>query len=102
MKVVCVDDLSRHPALKKWRGTITPSVGATYTIREIFTEPRSKKWPDTVFVRLNELVNPKVDTAVGPYECAFAADHFRRVQTRKTDISIFTSMLTGSKQREPV
>lgn len=98
MKVVCVSDLNDHPA--KCARHIVPSRGSVYTIREIFTEPRSKKFPNDPFVRLVEIVNAPQKTKFGPYECSFHVRHFRPVQPRKTDISIFTAMLTGTKAKQ--
>jgi hypothetical protein len=85
-KVVCLKN-------GKWSGLQPdesfPVYGGIYTIRNI--EPHK----DEVYIRLEEVVNP------GDYEdceeCQFWAKHFRPVQTRKTDISIFTALLTPSE-----
>lgn len=98
MKVVCVSDLSSHPARLEFDADI-PEVERIYTIREIFLEPNCRL-PDHPFIRLVEIVNKRVRTLYGPYEPAFLADHFRPLVARKTDISQFTALLHTSKQKE--
>lgn len=91
MKVVCVDD---GGFISTEYIEIMPVVGSVYTIREIV--PYGKR----VGLRLDEIRNGKFQYTQGiQEEAAFSAKNFRPVHTRKTDVSIFTAMLTGSKRR---
>lgn len=86
-QVVCIED-------KYWRahcGETTPVKGRIYTIREIEVHKEG------VGLRFEEIVNAPFQYSDGLKECAFWRHAFRPV--RKTDISIFTAMLTpvGSK-----
>jgi hypothetical protein len=91
-KVVCVDN-SRPP---NYHGVLTvlPEIGVVYTIRRIapFTWSTGTSG---VGVWLEEITrstkNPRGS------EQPWGASRFRPVQTRKTDISIFTAMLKPSK-----
>lgn len=75
-KVVCID------ASKSWRGDISDLVkGATYTVREVFM----------FGVTLDEVPLPE------DY-LWFNGHRFRPVVERKTDISIFTKMLTDTRE----
>jgi len=95
MKVVCVDD-EYSPLAETVRkmGCRLPERGRVYTIDQI--GPRDGR----IVIRLVELDNPRVKVPgykKGPP--VFAARRFRPVQTRKTDISIFTAMLHGTDQK---
>ena len=101
-KVVCVAAGMPTYKTSRWGQFNRPEVGTIYTLREIFVETRftgisTKASP--VFIRLMEVTNPEVDTYVGPYEPAFSARCFRKVQPHKTDITIFTAMLDPSRQQ---
>lgn len=98
MRVVCLTDLSRHYVLDDYPVSV-PARDGVYTIRSVFVEPLFRD-PAMVFVRLIEVINVPSETEFGPYEAGFAASHFRPLEIRKTDISLFTSMLTGAKERE--
>jgi len=75
---------------------VGPVEGVIYTIREIgYLSPSI---PGKVHVRLCEIVNKaRPCQVVGIWEQTFRASRFRPVQKRKTDISIFTAMLTDNK-----
>ena len=89
MKVVCHRRfLSMEPFEKG------PLEDTIYTIRTI--EPSFDEDPDPA-IRLVEIVNPPFPYAEGYHEVQFIARHFRPVQPRKTDISIFTSMLSPER-----
>lgn len=86
-KVVCVD--ARIP---RYPGVIPVAKGAIYTIRDSGPEPMAQgEW----WVLLNEITNI---SAEGLGELGYTAARFRPIVERKTDISIFTRMLTGQKQ----
>lgn len=72
--------------------------GEIYTIREIdfraFNDGHHR-WPT---VRLIEVRRPIAQTSYGPWEVGYIPENFRPLDERKTDISIFTRMLTPKKQ----
>lgn len=76
--------------------TILPEFGAVYQVRDI------EFYEGSDWVRLDEIRNPDVWDGGRLIEPWFAADGFRPIITRKTDISIFTALLDGVKQGEPV
>lgn len=78
-KVVCVDD-----SPSKWGDPSLLTKGAIYTIRKVVMEGRG--------VWLDEVSHDRPDNIFG-YE-AFWAWRFRPAVEKKTDISIFTKMLT--------
>ena len=93
MKVVCVDDVWRYidPARPDPDDFIErPVAGHVYTIREVVggEEPA---------VLLQEIRNQPLHYVNGIAEASFFCRRFRPVQTRKTDISIFTAMLSPQK-----
>jgi hypothetical protein len=90
MKVVCVDDDA------DWTYHAPIKAGQTYTIRSVWPHPYTAE----IGVCLREVTNP-VHPEAG-IEIGYEARRFRPLVARKTDISIFTQMLTGSKQKEPV
>jgi hypothetical protein len=100
-RVVCVGGraTSRSPAFwKAWREQhkiIIPQRGIVYTIRDT----RMAK-DGTQRARLMEIINPAVPFTDAPdQEPWFQSASFRPVVERKTDISIFTRMLTPEKER---
>lgn len=98
MKVVCLDIAwPAHAASIAAKGCRFPELGRIYTIREIGVAQEDGK----VYVRLREIVNPRVNLRPWPAgEPRFGARRFRPVQTRKTDISCFQQMLAPSKVKE--
>lgn len=98
MKVVCVSPIIN---LNAYGDELIPVVGKVYALREI--APCS--WSGIMSVYLAELVNPErryilPNGSAIEGEPGFDAKHFRPVQTRKTDISVFTAMLHDKKERE--
>lgn len=98
MKVVCVETWCREP----YRGhgdEQGPVAGQVYTIRQIgLLDPTE---PSTICLRTVEIVNPVHNyDEVARFEICFAAERFRPVQTRSTDISVFTALLNTNKERE--
>lgn len=87
MKVVCVsaDSGSRHKPIFE---------GRVYTIRRVWPHPLTRE----IGVLLQEVVN-EIHPSYG-IERGYRAKRFRPVQTRKTNIAIFTAMLDGAKERE--
>jgi len=89
-KVVCVDVTDRH----RYGGFVIPVKGAIYTIR---------KFDDCEGVYLAEVVNPPTLVAshdggrIHIDEPSFWLKDFRPIVDGKTDISIFTAMLTPNK-----
>lgn len=65
-----------------------PEFGVVYTVRAIF------EMQGAICIRLKEIRNKVSRWRDGRYEPGFEAYAFRPVQTRKTDISIFTAMLS--------
>lgn len=93
-KVVCVD-VSAPLAGKTIRGSLVNAnlngltLGATYTVRGF-----GISWTDgSAGIYLDEIVRIAHEGA----EITFAARRFRPVIERKTDISIFTAMLTPNR-----
>lgn len=74
-------------------GENLPEVNQKYTIREIFIHK------EKLVIRLKEIVNDKRNYMDAYGEAAFRADSFRKVQKRKTDISVFTVMLNKTPQQ---
>lgn len=94
-KIVCIGKTGdrSHPKLA---GVSWPQVGEVYTIRKL--DYLVCSYGEGVVLWLDEIHNPTVKFCDLPaMECGFAARCFRPVQHRKTDISIFTRMLTGPK-----
>lgn len=90
-KVVCVN--AKPSPICRITGVSNLSKGAIYTIRDI------EVWEGVECVRLVEIVErPYHFIDRGWLEPSWRANRFRPVVSRKTDISIFTAMLTPSKQ----
>ncbi len=87
-KVVCVDVSEKLVAAANY-----PIVDNVYTIRKIVLDG------DHIIVLLSEICNLHISSRIG--EPGFGASRFRPLTERKTDISIFTKMLTD-KQVETV
>lgn len=87
-KVVCVDasDMDTY-----FSDVSCPVEGGIYTVRNFRETGESA-------IRLVEIVNPKHPWMDGFNECGFRPSRFRPIVERKTDISIFTSMLNPSKR----
>lgn len=103
MKVVCVgcEGTPKPPGFwEQWEkgwGIVKPHRNEVYTIREMRISPAGR-----LHLRLVEVINPSIEFTDAPrQEPWWDAAAFRPVQTRKTDISVFTAMLTGSKERSP-
>lgn len=88
MKVVLARDEFFNRGMHLAYGNEYPEMGPVYTIRAI------NLVAGNVGIHLNEIVNPSFEYLNGWAELSFAAENFRPVQTRKTDISIFTAMLS--------
>jgi hypothetical protein len=103
-KVVCVDDVFSS----SWNDIPNkPRRGRIYTVRgTCFYDYADAPYAPAVY--LEELLNPlrivaQVDTAkFYAVELPFWAGRFRPVTERKTDISVFTDMLTDAPNLEPV
>ncbi|WP_291869712.1 hypothetical protein [Bradyrhizobium sp.] len=86
-KVVCIVD--GWPPIPS---VVWPSKGGIYTVREMLGVGEEPS------LRLYEIQNPIVEYSnVSPREVAFVIWAFRPLVDSKTDISIFTAMLTDSK-----
>jgi hypothetical protein len=98
MKVVCIDPTwgASGPLQAEYCPNL-PVKGQVYTIRTLECRVVVKREGFAVLIRLEEIHNP-INYQGEP---VFFGKKFRPVQPRKTDISIFTAMLTGSKQKEP-
>ena len=95
-KVVC----TKAPLKRYLRsGEVAPTRGTIYTVRGI--DPPRAPPNDFISIWLVEIVNPTLDYGThGMLECTFDARKFRPLVERKTDISIFTKMLDGSRVLE--
>src|SRR4051794_15436429 len=94
-KVVCVGGGSATINAVK---TATPiQIGHVYTVREI--DPVYLPCCGMVGVRVVEVVNERVPWAGIMLEPAWLADNFRPAVERKTDIAIFTKLLTPSRDK---
>lgn len=96
MKVVCVDASAANYDPLGYTSPPIPDLnglkeGRIYTIREVVD------FYGVVGIHLQEIVRPLTRRGI---EVPYAAARFRPVQTRKTDISIFTAMLHGTKECE--
>lgn len=94
-KVVCVDDTFKdgYERLVK-----TPVKGQVYTIRQLFKFKACTGSVATI-VLLEEIVNPVQQWDAGVMEAGFVPRRFRPVVQRKTDISIFKSLLNPVRER---
>lgn len=89
-KVVRVGGNERMSVPAKW-----PEMGKVYTVRAI------NVWDYGVLIRLTEIDNSHMVPEYSRIEPGFQAQFFRPAVERKTDISIFTAMLTEQKQPVP-
>ncbi len=88
-KVVCINVEWRVGHNRK---LARPVQNGIYTVRDFFAWPGAAHGPH---VRLEEIRNEKQLWSDATYdEVAFSASRFRPIVGRKTDISIFTEMLT--------
>ena len=99
MKVVCVKRVDPRIRVKGGR---YPDYRGIYTIRQIRDDKRKD---GALTLLLHELDNSdfigvQIGNRYGYLEPGFPHHGFRPLQTRKTDISIFTAMLHGAKERE--
>lgn len=98
-RVVCVKTEARF-ASRDWlrdRGIRMPDKGRSYTLRAIGPTQSN---PKHYSLLLEEIVNPPLiveDIDLG--EVCWPAEWFRPAVHRATDISIFTSMLTGQPEK---
>ncbi len=97
-RVVCVGSGYWGGLLSSSRAPNAPITGGIYTVRW------AGYYDELACIRLEELVNPVYQWRSGLAECAFVVQNrngqvnFRPVVTRKTDISIFTKLLTPNKE----
>lgn len=84
--------LKTNVRLNTSNGEISPQFGVVYTVRDI------SDYGGGAGLRFVEIVNnpQSYDEAFG--ELTFAAEEFRPLVTRETDISIFTAMLAPPKK----
>ncbi len=94
-KVVCVDS---EMLIGIWApDEVGPIVGGIYTIRRIFLD-----YDGDAIVWLNEIARGPLAKAQHGDNAGYLAIRFRPVVERKTDISIFTRMLTDDFVGAPV
>jgi hypothetical protein len=92
-KVVCVDD-KNLPGRRPWRPEDRIRVNAIYTVRDVLVfggEPS---------LRLVEHTRPNTWLSGPCPDLPYLARRFRPVVERKTDISIFTEILNGTRVPE--
>lgn len=92
MKVVCVDASARGKVGVWWPGEELAE-GETYCIAKIFVD-----YEGTLVVALDGLDRSEASQYYGS-EVGYSVTRFRPVQTRNTDISIFTAMLQGTNSK---
>lgn len=91
-KVVCVDAGDINGFGCRWMDDDAPTVGSVYTVTSIHADCTG----DTVF-HLVEIPRGPIARRQWGESAGYNVVRFRPVVERKTDISIFTAMLTGSK-----
>lgn len=103
MKVVCIDSEPHFIGRQRqpWFGETFPVLGRVYTIREIGQLYEQYGYGGLIVVRLVEIVNATITYGVGTFEGGYSARRFRPVQHRKTDIALFTAMLTKTGEKVP-
>lgn len=89
-KVICVDDAQIIPSSNPI-DQIPLECGSIYTVRWIGPQYFSGLDKIVLSVRLEETLRP--------FDYPFGADRFRPVVERKTDISVFTRMLTPHDEK---
>lgn len=100
-KVVCIDD--SEPDFISTVAQVVGGMdglrkGATYTIRSVFVDP----FYNAVCVRIVEIQRLPLSVVRGVrYEGGYDPARFRPVIERKTDISIFTALLTSQPEQVP-
>lgn len=89
MKVVCIDNgRAGEPGI--WLSEAErPQIGEVYTVSRVFIDLLDK-----VCVDLEEICRDPQASAFYGTHVGYGAFRFRPVQTRQTDISIFTAMLS--------
>ena len=103
-KVVCIASAERISAMQDLTpGSNYPCSGGVYTIREIRDDNSSDGRLTLLLVELDNshLIGVKTNNGYGYKEPGFPVTGFRKVQPRKTDISIFTAMLHDQRQKVP-
>lgn len=95
-KVVCIKEglwlwERLHSDYVKQYGIVHPRKGEILTVRSVEIDASGNEC-----IRLFEILNPvgPVSDNLEPTECTFSAIRFRPLVEHKTDISIFTAMLT--------
>ena len=86
-RVVCIAE-GHGPILL---GEVNAIVGAIYTVRKI------SEYGGQIGLYLSEIINPPQHTIDGLIERGMYSERFRPIVERKTDISIFTKMLTDKR-----
>lgn len=93
-KVMCVKELNymkrRYPRIA------FPTKGTVYVVRALCD--RDSRPSITLYEIRNRRVRFSATKAIG--EASFREDHFRPVDERQTDISVFTAMLTPAVAKE--
>ncbi len=89
MKVACIHDGSDDPRL--WAADPLV-IGAVYTIVRTFVDFDPLIHDNILMLELGEIKNSET------WQYGYAAEHFRPLVSRKTDISIFRAMLNPSRQ----
>lgn len=94
-EVICIRSLVRKLGMGYGHEKL-PLAGVMYHIRDIGAGLHLGR-PEGLAVRLEEIVNPITLYQGGEFEPAFDVNRFRPIIKRKTDIAIFTEMLTETK-----
>lgn len=98
-KVVCIDDTNLGTDTGK--GVIT--AGEEYVIRWLGPFNHWQEDQEVLCVRLVGVTRPELNSPgfEDHDDMPFKASRFRPLTEKKTDISVFTAMLTDVKQMEP-
>jgi hypothetical protein len=94
-RIICIKTSKfTHPSWALVPNRVT--VGALYTVRAIGALRYKRNLEPAVW--LEEVFNPVISWTDRVCEYGFHAGWFRPTQERKTDISIFTKLLTPKKE----
>lgn len=100
--VVCIASAERISVMQALNpGSNYPRSGGVYTIREIRDDNRIDGRLTLLLVEIDNshFIGVKTDSGYGYKEPGFPVTGFRKVQRRKTDISIFTAILHGQRDK---
>jgi hypothetical protein len=99
-KVVCVDASSGNGTLCWGEKSETLIEGNVYTIRRCFYTDYARKGVPELIVWLDEIARSALSRHLWGQDAGYAARRFRPLIEKKTDISVFTSLLKHKQLEE--